>query len=118
MRFLSGPLLMACLLLTSGGPEKYAKSNQADTSQCGVITRALSDYSRIRVGAQRKDVERYFERDGGFQSPSGTRYTHPACSYLHLDVEYQVESSGKQAFSPDDTVSKVSRLYVQYPGKD
>jgi hypothetical protein len=76
MRFLSGPLLMACLLLTSGGPEKCAKSNQADTSQCGVITRALSDYSRIRVGAQRKDVERYFERDGGFQSPSGTRFTH------------------------------------------
>jgi len=90
---------------------------QGDTG-CGVLESAIHDYTQIRTGAKRKDVEKIFIQDGGLQFPGKTRYTYRACHYLHVDVSYKVQEASAQRLSPDDQVDAVSRLYVDYPAKD
>jgi hypothetical protein len=85
---------------------------------CGVIDAALSDYQHIKTGITRRDVDRYFELDGGLQFPSSARYVYPKCRYLHLDIEFEAKGNVDRPLSPDDKVVKASRLYVDYPVKD
>ena len=72
----------------------------------------------ITAGVARREVEKYFERDGGAQFPTSTSYVYIACHYLHLDVEFETKGLPGRLFSPDDVVVKASKLYVDYSSKD
>lgn len=86
--------------------------------ECRVIEQAIKARDRIKVGARRADIEKIFERDGGTQFPSPTRYVHPLCKYLHLDVDFDLQGKPGQLFSTDDVVTKYSKIYVEYPARD
>jgi len=84
-----------------------------------VVQKALADSHRIKPGVNRKEVERYFKYDGGLQFPNKSRYTYPACAYIKLEVAFQLATSTSgEIMSPDDTVIRVSKLYIDYPVKD
>jgi hypothetical protein len=107
---------MICILVTPLGAG--TQHDQPQDSSCAVIRQALSDYQRIKVGITRGEVEKYFAQDGGAQFPSSTRYVYPKCAYLHLDLEFEAKGPAGRLFSPDDTVTKTSKLYVDYSAKD
>ena len=107
------------LLLVVTPLTQSAKQNRiSTTSSCGVVEQALSAAKQIAAGKHRSDVERLFERDGGMQFPSTTRYSYSQCRLLHIDVEFDTKKNAERLFSPDDTVVSVSRLYVEYQAKD
>ena len=86
---------------------------------CAMLEHALADSLRIKPGNVRKEVEKYFREDGGGQFPDNARYVWPSCTYLKLDVEYDpAPSRGKDLESPEDRVTRVSKLYVEYPTMD
>jgi predicted membrane-bound spermidine synthase len=88
-------------------------------SSCAVVQQALSDYQHIKAGATRREVEKYFVLDGGLQFRSKTTYAYPKCNYIKLEIEFSPAPSGAPVLlSPDDTVTKVSKLFVGYPAKD
>lgn len=107
---------MICILVTPLGAG--TQHNQSQDSPCAVIQQALSDYQHIKVGITRGEVEKYFAQDGGLQFPTSTRYVYPRCQYLHVDVEFDAKGPADRPFSPDDTVTKTSKLYVDYSVKD
>jgi hypothetical protein len=107
---------MICILVTPLGAG--TQHDQPQDSSCAVIQKALSDYQRIKFRTTRGEVEKYFAQDGGAQFPSNTRYVYPKCSYLHVDVEFEAKGPADRLFSPDDTVTKTSKLYVDYSAKD
>jgi hypothetical protein len=72
----------------------------------------------VRPGVLRKDVEKYFEREGGLQFPGTTHYVYPKCPYLHVDVEFEDKGKTDALFSPEDIVVTASKLYVGYSVKD
>ncbi len=109
-------LAMVCILITPLGAG--TQHDQPQDSSCAVIQQALSDYQRIKVGITRGEVEKYFAQDGGAQFPSSTRYVYPKCHYLHLDLEFGAKGLADRLFSPDDTVTKASKLYAGYSTKD
>jgi hypothetical protein len=83
------------------------------------VQQALADSQRIKEGMKRKDVEKDWLADGGLQFPDNWRYTYPRCAYIKMAVEYTPAANrGRGPFSPDDTVKKVSNLYIEYPTKD
>jgi hypothetical protein len=94
------------------------KEQQNSSAACVAIRRVLSDYEHLKLGARRKEVERYFNRDGGGQFPSSTHYVHPSCNYLHVDVEFEVTKPGEVTFAPEDKIVNISKLYAEYPAKD
>jgi hypothetical protein len=108
--------MLLILVTPIGGATKHDPIPAA--SACDVLEQALSASKHVTVGKQRKDVERYFERDGGLQFPGATRYSYVECHLLHLDVEFDRTKNAQGAFSPDDTITNVSKLYVEYPAKD
>lgn len=91
---------------------------QTDRDACKVIQQALADYGDLKTGMTRRDVSRHFIQDDGLQFASPTRYVHPKCNYLHVDVEFELVKPTEIRFSPEDRVVKVSKLYVEYPAKD
>jgi hypothetical protein len=88
----------------------YCPPQKEQPDACGLIQEALADYGHIKVGATRADVARYFTPDGGMQFPSPTRYVHPKCNYLHVNVEFEVKKPTGVSFSPEDKVVSVSKL--------
>jgi hypothetical protein len=119
MRFLL-TFAAICLVATSIGNAKKAQNGQGQGGRpCdAVLVQALSDYSHVKVGAHRKDVEKYFQPSGGLQFPMSARYTYPGSQYLHLDIEYKAAPSVSGPVSPEDTAVSVSKLYVDYEPKD
>jgi hypothetical protein len=107
---------MICILVTPLGAG--TQHDQSQDSSCAVIQQALTDYQRMKVGITRGEVEKYFAQDGGAQFPSSTRYVYPRCHYLHLDLEFEAKGPADRLFSPDDTVTKTSKRYVDYSAKD
>jgi hypothetical protein len=95
------------------------RGSQAQNSpSCVDVKRALVDHGRIRAGVARREVEKYFVQDGGLQFPGTTRYVYTRCRYLHVDIDFEAKASAGQLFSPDDVVTKVSKLYVDYSARD
>jgi hypothetical protein len=117
MKFRFKILVIGALLVLPLGANQQRNQSQK-CSPCGDFTEVLKDYQRIKAGIPRKEVEKYFDREGGMQFPSAAHYIYPQCRYLHVDVKFGVSDKEHKPFSPDDTVLEVSRLYVDYPTKD
>jgi hypothetical protein len=67
----------------------------------------------------RKEVEKDFKYDGGIQFRDRGLYTYRGCAYIKLEVDFQLAPNQPDArSSPDDTVTKVSKLFIDYPTMD
>lgn len=89
-----------------------------DDARCAVIERALRDYQQIRSSNTRREVEKYFRRDGGLQFPAKSRYVLPECDYIHVDIEFDLVKPEQISFKPEDKVISISKLYLEYPARD
>lgn len=111
-------LSTAGILLAMAAAPVFQNAATNDAA-CATVRQALADSQRVGPGVKRKEVEKYFNHDGGLQFPDSGRYTHPRCTYLKLEVAFEAAPSrGSEPTSPDDTVRSVSKLYVDYPVKD
>lgn len=114
MAVFAGVFTLVALL--GAGPRQDRASGP---SSCAVVQQALSDYQHIKAGASRRDVEKFFVLDGGLQFRNSTTYAYPKCNYIKLEIDFSPAPSGTPVLlSPDDTVTKVSKLFVEYPAKD
>ena len=97
-----------------------ASKSQTDAvpKPCQFVAQALSDHQRIILGTKRAELESYFTLDGGVQFPGQSRYVYSKCPYLHVDVEFNLSKPNVVAPSRDDRITKISKLYVEYPAAD
>ena len=94
-------------------------ANPNESTECKMVRGALEAANAIKVGMTRREVDEHWAKDGGLQFPDETRYTYAKCAYIRVDVEFKSkESTDAVEFSPDDTVSEVSRPYLAYPDAD
>ena len=114
---LARSLAFAALVFVSFGLNGSARNDQP-AGDCQLLGHALSDYGKIKIGSARSDLERNFSRAGGFQAPASTRYVYPKCEYLQVEIEFELAKPNEIAFSASDKVTKISKLYVEYPAKD
>jgi hypothetical protein len=89
-----------------------------ERAACLLIGQALRDYEQVKNAHTRGDVLRDFVPDGGLQFPAKTRYVYAKCSYLFVDVEFELAKPTEFGSLPEDKVTGVSKLYVAYPAKD
>jgi hypothetical protein len=113
VRFSPAVLLMSVLLAVSPRAEQ-----NMDKTTCSLVQQALRDSRQVKNATTRGDVVKYFVPDGGLQFPAKTRYVHPRCEYLHVDVEFELVKPSEIASLPDDKVIGVSKRYVEYTAKD
>ena len=109
--------IMIFLLLFTTLPSLRAKPNPT-TSGCEQIEQALADFGHMKVGMTRQDVEQYFTPEGGMNWREETRYVNQKCGMIKVNVTFQVDNSVKNEFSPRDRITKLSKLYLEYPITD
>ena len=97
------------------GPRPKQRTAPACTA---IMEQALAAHARIKVGITRGEVEKYFVRAGGLQSPNKTSYDFPSCPYIHVVVYYTATWTPGQPYSLADKVKRVSKLYLGYQVRD
>jgi hypothetical protein len=88
-----------------------------------VVESAIKAVDAIKVGDTRAKLEHNFEEDGGIswrnESSEHSRYLYKKCNLIKVDVEFALRKGstpGKP--SPDDTVTSISKPYLEYPYSD
>ncbi|MGH9864242.1 MAG: hypothetical protein ACRD4H_02385 [Candidatus Acidiferrales bacterium] len=96
-----------------------SRQRAAGEQNCTIVKEALDTSSHLIVGVTRREVDKNFKLDGGMQSFSTSRYVYSKCEYIKLDIDFKHAVPGNPAVpSPDDTVVKISKPYLQYPMTD
>ena len=114
------PIIIACaaLLIAPSTARQFVGQGPNEQQQCSLLGDALRDYEQIKAARTRRDVMKYFAPEGGMQFPGKTRYVHPMCGYLHVDVEFELVKPSEVSPLPEDKVTEISKLYVDYSIKD
>ncbi len=66
----------------------------------------------------RSDLERYFVMSGGMAFRDHTNYVYRKCGYIRVEVDFSPDPAVEREFSPNDVVTKTSKLFIDYPSKD
>jgi hypothetical protein len=104
------------VLVLDSAPHQ-SRGSQLDT--CGQVKQALDDSLQIQVGMTRREVEKQFKEDGGVTTREQTRYIYKKCMYIQIEIRFKLAAPlNSLNFSPDDTVTTVSKPYLAYPATD
>ena len=87
-------------------------------SPCLFAQQALDDLEHVKIGMPRSELDKYFELAGGMTFRDHTRYESRRCDYIQVEVDFSIDRTVDRDFSPRDTITKISRLFVVYPGLD
>ncbi|HEY5909545.1 MAG TPA: hypothetical protein VJA21_02960 [Verrucomicrobiae bacterium] len=86
------------------------------------VESCLKDFESIKVGMTRGQVEAKLSMDGGLQGISPARFSHPACGYFKIDVEFDFKRNAadqnRAIVDKADKVTKVSKPYIERPFAD
>jgi hypothetical protein len=110
--------ILVSILLSFPGTPGYQTQKAEAPKPCQFLNQALLSYQQLKVGGTRSQVEKYFVPAGGLQFPSKGHYIYPMCPFLNLEVEFKASKPGELSLSKDDRITKISRLYVDYPTRD
>jgi hypothetical protein len=113
-------IVFAMLSLPASTPLAQASKTHAEQC-CSIVSQALEAVGRIHKGTTRADVEREFVRDGGLFSRERTRYSFRICPSIKVEITFAPGKGGEGDFvsgSPSDTVTSVTKPYLEYPVKD
>jgi hypothetical protein len=107
---------------------RVAKATSLDEEEAEALPNAehaewvagcLKDFESIKVGMTRGEIEEKLPKDGGLQSVSPFRFTHPACASFKIDVEFDFkrnpEDHNRAAWNKEDKAVKVSKPYIEWP---
>jgi hypothetical protein len=105
-------------LLAAIGSSQTAPGSSPQ-SACSLVQQALKDSQAIKPGVTRKDVEKRFDYDGGLEFSDHAMFTYRGCRYIKLEIEFEPGPGREGKFkSPDDIVTKASKLFIDYPRYD
>ena len=92
---------------------------QLEHEREGWVARCLEDFQTIKPGKTRAEIEKKFPMDGGLQTVSPVRFTHPDCPYFKVDVAFgfkrDPEDQNRAVLSPHDEATAVSKPYIETP---
>jgi hypothetical protein len=109
--------LLGVLALSGGRPQQSIDENQSPG--CKMVQDALRESRAIKVGMTRRDLQEHWRLDGGTSIREESRYVYLKCEYIRVDLKFKLaEPVHAMEDLPDDTVTEVSRPYLDYPTMD
>ncbi len=86
------------------------------------VKQCLDDFSAIRPGMTRREVEEKFPMDGGMHTLSLIRFVHPDRYYFKVDFSFSYESNpndqNRAVWRGAGKVMSVSAPYIENPYYD
>jgi hypothetical protein len=111
VRALLGTSLLLCLARL--GDARIQAGPATPTPCCDLVAQALKDYSSLKVGGMRSDLDRYFRESGGASIGNQIVYVYKKCPYIHLTVTFASLTN-----TPSDVIAGLSKLSIDYEAKD
>jgi hypothetical protein len=107
---LMGILLASCLTAPS-----WAGSTP-DKDLTKQISDILTECKKITPGATRAELLKVFTTEGGISTATRRTFAHRRCPYIKVDVEFTPSGLNQKLLEerPTDTVSKISRPYLEW----
>lgn len=110
-RVLPGAVLLLCL--ASMGGSRVEAGPAASSPCCNLVAQSLKDYSSIKAGGKRSDLELFFRESAGMSFGNPVVYVYKKCPYIQVTVTF---TSPKN--SPADVIAAISKLSIDYEAKD
>lgn len=111
-------LFLSLAVFVSPLPSTPVQAGQG-CSACSLVQRALSDAQELKSGMARKDIDAHnFIEADGMLFRDRTRYVYKDCDYIKVEIEFDIDPTIEQKFSPKDTIKGISKLTIDYPIKD
>jgi len=114
-------VFIATGLYTAYGSSVPSTANDQET-RIQWVEKCLNDFSEIKPGMIRNDVDILFPKDGGLHGVSSGRYIHPECPYFKIEVFFDFKTNpgdqNRAIMSPKDAVTSVSKPYIEMPFSD
>ena len=116
--------VVVCVLALGLLPRASAQPPKVEINKDGVtwVQKCLADFETLKTGMTREQVQSKFCMDGGLSSPSGGRFTHPACPYFKIEVEFDFQRNpadqNRAVESKTDKVIRISKPYLETPFAD
>ncbi len=120
------------LYLVKDGASRYAPaSGQLDSASVAVrvvaengvdknltqqISGILKECERLKPGMTRADLLKIFTTEGGLSTQTGRTFVHVRCPCIKVDVEFAPTESRQE--QPSDTVTKISKPYLEWSVAD
>ena len=116
------------LYLVSDGTSRYAPaSGQLDSAQDAVriftnidndltkqISNILTECQNIKSGMTRAELSKVFTTEGGLSTASHRTYVYRGCPYIKVDVDFTLLDPKQDDEKPTDTISKISKPYLEW----
>lgn len=104
-------LILSCVL----GLPLVAQQQES----CSTVIQALKYAKQITVGMKRSEVEKMFKQEGGVSFRVETVYGYRECAMLKLRITFSETSNSNEKVDPaQDSVLKVSEMFVDWPTRD
>jgi hypothetical protein len=111
-------LISAAALLSQSGDER--QTSGFDEEHIKWTANALRSIETIQVGMTRSDLMRIFTTEGGLafkdETTSRGTYVYRKCPYFKVDVTLAIANPAVDL--PTDTITKISRPYLEWTVAD
>jgi len=104
-------ILLACCLT---GPSRAG--SEPDKELTKQVADILTECKKITPGATRAELLKVFTTEGGISTATRRTFAHRRCPYIKVDVEFTPSESKQKPLEerPTDTISKISRPYLEW----
>lgn len=93
----------------------YENATTETQTKLGIdIANALEECQSIKPGATRAELSKIFQTEGGLSTTTHRTYVYRDCPYIKVDVDFTPSSPQQAVEKPTDTVSKISKPYLDW----
>ncbi|HSY10415.1 MAG TPA: hypothetical protein VK840_05820 [Candidatus Dormibacteraeota bacterium] len=116
---LSG-VLFGCSTATKSFESTNLAGNDVDRNLTKQISGILTECQKIKPGMTRAELLKVFTTEGGLSTPRHRTFVYRGCPYIKVDVDFTLSELKQFELEerPADTISKISKPYLDWSVKD
>jgi len=90
--------------------------DEVDKNLAKQMSDILTEWKKITPGTTRTELLKVFTTEGGLSTAKHRTFVHRHCPYIKVDVDFTLSDSKQSAVDerPTDTVSKISKPYLEW----
>ncbi len=88
--------------------------DEKDKNLTKQIWDVLTECKKITAGTTRTELLKVFTTEGGLSTAAHRTFVHRRCPYIKVDVDFTLSDPKQKDERPTDTVSRISKPYLEW----
>src|SRR5437667_7235563 len=112
MKNLTNVLLAVVALGVLVAPSRAG--DEVDKNLTKQMSDILTECKKITAGTTRTELLKVFTTEGGLSTAAHRTFVHRRCPYIKVDVDFTLSDPKQKDERPTDTVSRISKTYLEW----